>query len=460
MIEQTLDPVFVQRQIDALRAAIADGALDDAAAEAVDALPRVTAPDATAPLLAALPVGGAGPASSGGGPDEPDVPFMGRDPIAAMLQTAIEERVRAEHPDAIEELPLGDLAAMSATPAAIATMHESDQFTTTDIRWVTEVGKAVLKRLAKGNHRFNRMPAEIETARDDARVVLVGDWGSGLPRARAVAAHMAEEVRDAVANGREVHVIHLGDVYYSGERSEYDNHVLGAGLWPVTAAQAAAGVGSWSLNGNHDMYSGGWAYYDHLLAEPRFAMQRSPDGKGASYFRIRTPSWDVVGLDTAWDADPLAMGHRAVLEDPQAEFVGRVAVSSNRKLLLLSHHQFVSVYSPHDIGKILPSKLASLLAARRITAWFWGHEHRCMGFEDTGGVAFPRCVGHGGVPVLSRPEGAPTPPPGIWEERGFLDDRGRHWARFGFAVLDFQGAAIHVRYRNDLGAETREEDIG
>jgi hypothetical protein len=242
MIEQTLDPVFVQRQIDALRAAIADGALDEAAAEAVDALPRVTAPDATAPLLAALPVGGAGPASSGGGPDEPDVPFMGRDPIAAMLQTAIEERVRAEHPDAIEELPLGDLAAMSATPAAIATMH--DQFTTTDIRWVTEVGKAVLKRLAKGNHRFNRMPAEIETARDDARVVLVGDWGSGLPRARAVAAHMAEEVRDAVANGREVHVIHLGDVYYSGERSEYDNRVLGAGLWPVTAAQAAAGVGS------------------------------------------------------------------------------------------------------------------------------------------------------------------------------------------------------------------------
>ena len=49
-------------------------------------------------------------------------------------------------------------------------------------------------------------------------------------------------------------------------------------LWPVTADQAGAGVTSWSLNGNHDMYSGGFGYFQTLLADPRFAAQRSPDG--------------------------------------------------------------------------------------------------------------------------------------------------------------------------------------
>ena len=31
---------------------------------------------------------------------------------------------------------------------------------------------------------------------------------------------------------------------------------------------------SWALNGNHDMYSGGWGYFDHLLADERFSRQR------------------------------------------------------------------------------------------------------------------------------------------------------------------------------------------
>ena len=46
-------------------------------------------------------------------------------------------------------------------------------------------------------------------------------------------------------------------------------------LWPVTAAQARAGVTSWSLNGNHDMYGGGFGYFETLLADPRFVTQRS-----------------------------------------------------------------------------------------------------------------------------------------------------------------------------------------
>ncbi len=67
-------------------------------------------------------------------------------------------------------------------------------------------------------------------------------------------------------------------MYYSGLPNEVEQHVLTH--WPVTAAQAAAGVTSWSLNGNHDMYSGGFGYYGTLLADSRFAA--SPPGGGGT----------------------------------------------------------------------------------------------------------------------------------------------------------------------------------
>jgi hypothetical protein len=104
----------------------------------------------------------------------------------------------------------------------------------------------------------------------------VGDWGTGLGRARQVAVHMQEEIAGALAEGREAHAIHLGDVYYSGLASEDQRRFLA--YWPVTAAQAASGVTSWSLNGNHDMYSGGYGYFGTLLADPRFAAQPRPMG--------------------------------------------------------------------------------------------------------------------------------------------------------------------------------------
>jgi hypothetical protein len=38
-------------------------------------------------------------------------------------------------------------------------------------------------------------------------------------------------------------------------------------------ADETGAFGSWSLNGNHDVYSGGHAYFDVLLRDPRVARQ-------------------------------------------------------------------------------------------------------------------------------------------------------------------------------------------
>ncbi|MEY2517421.1 MAG: hypothetical protein QOJ89_4779 [bacterium] len=452
MIAQFSDEDEVGRYVGAMRDQLAAGALDEHAAAAARAIGRGAADPATA-VLAALPQDDAGPASSGEG--EIRSPFFSRNPAVSLLQTSLEDEARKS--GAVDRPK--HLGLFTHIVGFVESILHPERFGPHDSDWVSRVAEATLDRLAKGNHPFNPKPAEYEISEDDARIVIVGDWGSGLPRARAVAELMALEVADALAAGRPAHVIHLGDVYYSGDRVEYERRVLADGLWPVSAEQAALGATSWSLNGNHDMYSGGWGYFDTLLGEERFANQRSPDGEPTSFFRIKTPSWDLVGLDTSWDPEVLSLGQKGVLADPQATVLGGWAAESDRRLMLLSHHQLVSSYDLGDLGTVLPHRLAPLLDAKRIDAWLWGHEHRCMGFDAVHGIEFLRCIGHGGIPVPATAEDAKIPPPGAWQEFGSFEENDARWNSFGFAVLDFDGPRVGVRYRNDEGTQTRVERI-
>jgi hypothetical protein len=271
-----------------------------------------------------------------------------------------------------------------------------------------------------------------------------------LPRARDVATHMHEAIETALASNRQVHVLHLGDVYYSGLETEDRRRFLD--LWPVNQEQAEAGVTSWSLNGNHDMYSGGFGYFGILLQDPRFKSQRSPDGRPASFFRLRSPFWDFIGLDTAWDTDVTSAGQVAVLQDPQGRYVAGVAAGSSRKLVLFSHHQLVSVYDKGDLGSTLPAELAPVLDRNRVTAWWWGHEHRAITYEAADGVRYPRCLGNGGVPILPDADPPVGSTPSItWRSTRTVTEDGQVRVRFGFAVLDLQPDRIEVAYVDDDG---------
>jgi Calcineurin-like phosphoesterase len=453
MIEQAYDRYSVGRYVEAVRGVLGSDQLREATAAAAQPLPGPG--DAPAKVSAALTPAGAAEPSSGGAVSTV-VPYLSRDPAVSLVQSALDGALREQ--GVADRAPLDRSRWATIVHTAEELLHPGD-FSPEDPDWVIKIAESMLGHLGKGNHPFNPRPAA-HAISDSARLVVVGDWGTGLPRARAVASYMAEEVADALAHGREAHVIHLGDVYYSGLPSEVQRHVLDC--WPVTADQARAGVTSWSLNGNHDMYSGGFGYFQTLLGDPRFAAQRSADGAATSFFRLTSPSWDFAALDTSWDEDVLFKGGSGVLQDPQADFVAGIAQASARKLVLLSHHQLMSAYDPADLTPVLPTKLGPVLRSGRVTAWWWGHEHRCMGFESGQGVPFPRCLGHGGVPVLQpHAPGDPVPAPGAWEERGFLEDTdGNHWARFGFSILDLDGGQIHVRYRDDTGAEVRSEDIG
>jgi hypothetical protein len=191
------------------------------------------------------------------------------------------------------------------------------------------------------------------------------------------------------------------------------------------------------------MYSGGHAYYDFLLKNPRFARQAQ-----SSFFSLENDRWLILGLDTGYEEHDLAGG--------QAVWLGqRLTAAPGKKGLLLSHHQMFSAYERG--GEKLEQKLQPALDDNRIRAWFWGHEHRCAVYEPQRKVQYARCIGHGGVPVYASSSSLPA---GVsYEYQGALDKGFESWALFGFAVLDFDDDRIHVRYINENGEEHFSETL-
>jgi calcineurin-like phosphoesterase family protein len=452
MRKDVSDKNEVRRYVGKVRAALDDPRLQDVIGRAAAQIPG--GGDPRSKVAGLLDQDLDSMASSGGEPE--GVPYLSRAPLVSMVQSHVEEAL-GDTENQVQGQPSSLWARLVADAQRLLHIAPGS-FTPDDPDWYVVIAQGVLERLAAGNAPFNAAPAEYDSVADNARLIVVGDWGTGLPRARDVATHMQRQVAEALASGRQVHVLHLGDVYYSGLESEDQRRFLD--LWPVTPEQAEAGVTSWSLNGNHDMYSGGFGYFGTLLGDHRFTRQRSPDGKTTSFFRLRSPSWDFVGLDTAWDPDVTSGGQIAVLRDPQASYVARVAAGSPRKLVLFSHHQLVSVYDKSDLGAVLPAKLAPLLDASRVTAWWWGHEHRAITYQAASGVRFPRCLGNGGVPILPDPSPPPgSTPPITWHSTRTVSEDGRKWTRFGFAVLDLQPDRIEVAYIDDDGYVSHTETI-
>jgi Calcineurin-like phosphoesterase len=451
MFKSASDEGSVQQHVAAVRGLLHSDALAGAVAGAAQQIPG--GGDAATKVMGVLPGPDTAQGSSGGA--HRGVPYFSRDPLVSLIQSSVEENMLQA--GAVDVADRHGLWGWILRLADRWLNLQPGSFKSDDPNWYIDIAKASLEHLARGNHAFNTAPAEHQIS-DTARLVIVGDWGTGIRRARDVAALMQQEVAGALARGREAHVIHLGDVYYSGLPSEDQRRFLA--FWPVTADQARAGVTSWSLNGNHDMYSGGFGYFGTLLGDQRFAAQRSPDGQTTSFFRLTSPSWEFLGLDTAWDSDVLTKGGAAVLEDPQAGYVSRVAGESKRKMVLFSHHQLVSVYDKEDITPELSTKLAPVLTGDRVTAWWWGHEHRALAYRAADGVHYPRCLGNGGVPILRPPAlNATTGKLAEWESRRYIWSGGQQWARFGFAVLDLNGDSIDVRYRDDDGTQTYHETV-
>jgi hypothetical protein len=274
---------------------------------------------------------------------------------------------------------------------------------------------------------------------DNARIALLADWGTGLYGAPAIKQCIEGLDRCDV-------VLHLGDTYYSGEAGEIQERLVGH--WP----NRPAGTINRALNGNHEMYSGGKAYFQALGS---FFQQP------ASCFALQNTGWILVCLDTAYqDFD---------LDGAQVDWLNSmVNAAGNRKLILFSHHQPFSQLD--DQGPKLQVALAGLLNTQRIHAWFWGHEHRLVLYDPHPVWGLKgRCIGHGGFPQLrddlpgvggdlyqwinlaaqpQAPKARLLDGPNFW----IPQDQGG-FSPHGYVVLDFDGDTAWETYRvpNNIG---------
>lgn len=223
-------------------------------------------------------------------------------------------------------------------------------------------------------HPIVRPPDDsIGTFPDTGRVAVLGDWGTNLYGAPVSAASIKR-------TGGYKLLLHLGDIYYSGTKTEVKQRFLDA--WPI-----GAGDVSRALNGNHEMYSGGFAYFEDVL--PKFEQT-------SSYFALQNKHWMLVGLDTA------CTDH--AIDHLQTQWLNSVVQKAGqRKVILFSHHQPFSRLDKQ--GPDLQAAVAELFQKKAITAWYWGHEHNCVIYDKHPAFGLlGRCIGHGGIPAPRQSE--------------------------------------------------------
>jgi hypothetical protein len=299
------------------------------------------------------------------------------------------------------------------------------------------------------------------------RIAVAADWGTGTLEAEIV----AENMKACSPH----YTLHLGDVYYMGEAAEISENCFGtstknyAGVyWPVGS------LGSFALIGNHEMYSGGYGYFEAFLKNLGLfnADGTLKDPQSASYFCLEAEHWLVLGLDTGYHSGgmPFLATVPAVNAIPflnvDARFDDKMLAwlrqtidalrakgSDKKSVLLLTHHQPMSSFE-HAFKKPV-QKLAQLgFLNGQEFVWLYGHEHRLTVYEKQAVATlnvYPRCIGHGGMPVQVTKLGQPDPRILFYDPRQHPIDQGDLHTLVGYnghIVLLFNGPDLMIEYHD------------
>jgi Calcineurin-like phosphoesterase len=256
----------------------------------------------------------------------------------------------------------------------------------------------------------------LETLPADAKVALIGDWGTGTQDAVT----LLEAVRDHEPDV----VIHLGDIYYAGTETETQKFFLD--VLNSVLLRDTNPIAVYTMTGNHDMYSGGDGFYKllpELNPQPLF---RAEQAQPASYLSLRSidGAWQFLIMDTGLhDHDPFTVSDDITYLEPSEEawHVDKIEKFSAEggRTILLSHHQLFSAFEligGQDAQKPPGEEAANpkLLASYRkfqeaaapggkgaIAGWFWGHEHNLCVYKPFLGLTKGRCLGHGAIPAFT-----------------------------------------------------------
>jgi hypothetical protein len=278
---------------------------------------------------------------------------------------------------------------------------------------------------------------------DKCKLILVSDWGANNDHA----ANIRDLIKNEIAETElPVYLVHLGDIYYSGTRSECLKFLRS---WPLRDSNGPVKGHSFSLNGNHEMYSGGDGYFNIVLPSL---------GQKASYFVLRSPRWDFYGLDTAYVGGCFHTPEDSRLDAQWDWLKKQMDGATDRKHVLLTHNQPCSANLPeHNAGKVLRDQVVELQTGnvRPIEGWFFGHQHKCYIYEDTRLPYRSRLIGHGSFPHDIQTETEPDKDESGKPLMSFLPLKYRGFegglAYSGYVSIDVTNDLLSVRYVDEDG---------
>ncbi len=280
-------------------------------------------------------------------------------------------------------------------------------------------------------------------------MVLLADWGGDNDAAKKIAAVVRKQNPDFA--------IHLGDIYYGGTKHECEIFLA---MWPMRVntddpKSAIHAAGSWALNGNHEMYSGGEYFFNTVL--PVFE-QKQP------FFCLENANWRMIGLDTAYAGGRLKPQSSDDPMAPQWDWLVGLLKQSKKANIFLTHHQPVSAHHQEfldsqplrdDIDELL--QIAGI-GDNAIFGWFFGHEHRCVLYSDTAVKFNGRLIGNGCIPHEVQKEKAADPG---CTEAAYFNRRetapGSNTAVSSFVKLSFAGSQLLVEYLDETFATWGQE---
>jgi hypothetical protein len=260
-----------------------------------------------------------------------------------------------------------------------------------DPGWL-EAAAVWLEHLIFGRHSFPAGEGPVIAIPDELTIALAGDFGTGNFGTAAdpsPAVKIASKVIPSLAPDL---TIHLGDVYYAGTSDQEADNLLK--LWP----SGKAGLGTaFTLNSNHEMYSGGDPYFDAALKSQLFLAQAP-----YSFFALENSNWVIVALDSAYYADELSMymnGSIGPATGAQATFL-QAQARKGKKVVVITHHNGLEEVGsiPARPGGLWSEVMACFPDGTAPAYWYWGHVHAGVVYETKANGVKCRCTGYSALP--------------------------------------------------------------
>ncbi|WP_127130587.1 metallophosphoesterase family protein [Pseudoflavitalea rhizosphaerae] len=238
------------------------------------------------------------------------------------------------------------------------------------------------------------------------KIAVLGDCGTGD--------YTLQRIMQSIVKENPDYIIHVGDVYYAGtplSNSPNGNYFFFPGeevgclnnFWPPQYRGR-----SFTLNSNHEMYSGAIGYFNDALdaanggARSLFSAQQ-----GSSYFFLQCGDWTLACLDTAYQSsvtNAFMNGSIGLPSDVQTKAIQQLRLNPYRTILFTHHNGFEADCS--DVSPLWDQVRTAF--GSDPYAWYWGHVHNGIVYNKPIHIpiaspklstqTWARCLGHAALP--------------------------------------------------------------